>query len=136
MNNKGFTLIELLAIIALISIITLITIPMIQYAHKKIQESNYNAKKEVIKAAAEDYGEDYKEIILYGTGNTTDCSSYNAKCVKVTVQTLLNSGYLVKDSDLPQNEVDIRDPRDDSSILNKDIYIYIKNNRAYADLKF
>ena len=136
MNNKGFTLIELLAIFALISIITLITIPMIQFAHKKIQENNYDAKKSVIKTAAEDYGEDYKEIILYGTDGTVDCSSYGAKCIKIKVQTLLNSGYLVRDTDLPQNVNDIRDPRDDTSLLDKDIYIYVKNNRAYADLKF
>lgn len=132
MNRKGFTLIELLAIIALISIITLIAIPSIRYASKKITQKNYETKLQVIKAAAQDYGEDIKETIMYGDSYIM-YNGYHA--IEVTVQTLLNNGYLVKDNNLSDEvTADIKDPRDDSSLLNKTIIIYIKNKTAYAKL--
>lgn len=136
MNKKGFTLIELLTVIILITVITLVAVPSIRYASKKIQEKNYEAKLKMIKASAEDYGEDYKEVILYNSQTTytdpKDNQSYPS--VEVHVSDLLTNGYLVKDADI--DEDDIRDPRDDSSLKNKNITIYIKNNTAYAVLNF
>lgn len=133
-KNKGFTLIELLAVIILISVITLIAVPSIRYASKKIKAKEWKAKEEVIQVAAQEYGDDNKEAILYATNvkYMTDSSNSNRQypCISVTVQTLLNNGYLTKDTD-SQTE-DIKDPRDDKSILNKTLTIYIKNNRAYG----
>ena len=126
MLKKGFTLIELLAVIVLISIITLITIPSIKYANKKITEKNYETKMKVIKASAEEYGEDNKMLIMYNP--TTTYNSYPA--VVVTIEDLLRNGYLTKDSDIQED--DILDPRDESSMKSKTITIYIKNNAAYA----
>ena len=101
MDKKGFILIELLAVIILISVITLITIPSIKYASRKINEKNYDTKLKMIKASAEDYGNDYKEIILYNAEETytnpSDNQTYPA--ITVTVSDLLANGYLVKDSD-------------------------------------
>ena len=126
MLKKGFTLIELLAVIVLISIITLITIPSVKYANKKIAQKNYETKLKVIKASAEEYGEDNKMLIMYNP--TTTYNSYPA--VVVTIEDLLRNGYLTKDSDIQED--DILDPRDDSSMKNKTITIYIKNSSAYA----
>ena len=126
MLKKGFTLIELLAVIVLISIITLITIPSVKYANKKIAQKNYETKLKVIKASAEEYGEDNKRLIMYNP--TTTYNSYPA--VVVTIEDLLRNGYLTKDSDIQED--DILDPRDDSSMKNKTITIYIKNSSAYA----
>lgn len=136
MNRKGFTLIELLAVIILISVITLITIPSIKYASRKINERNYDTKLKMIKASAEDYGDDYKEIILYNSEDTyTDPKDNQAyPSLTVTVSDLLTNGYLVKDSDIDRD--DILDPRDKTSLRNKTITIYIKNNNAYAVLNF
>ena len=136
MNRKGFTLIELLAVIVLITVITLVAVPSIRYASKKIQEKNYDAKLKMIKASAEDYGNDYKEIIQYNSSTTyTDPNDHQTyPSVEVHVSDLLANGYLVKDADIDRD--DILDPRDDSSLKNKSITIYIKNNNAYAVLNF
>ncbi|MBR5662831.1 MAG: type II secretion system protein [Bacilli bacterium] len=133
MNKKGFTFVELLAVIALISIVLLIAIPTIRYADKKFHQKDYNTKIELILNAAKEYGDDYKEIILYSSNGSTytDPDTNNSyPAVTVTVRDLLNNGYVTKDNDIKGN--DILDPRDDSSMLDKSITIYIKNNRAYA----
>lgn len=133
MNKKGFTFIELLAVIILISVVLLIAIPTIRYADKKFHQKAYKTKTELIINAAREYGDDFKEVILYATDGTTytDASTgSNYPAVIITVRDLLNNGYITKDNDL--NKTDILDPRDDSSMLNKSITVYIKNNRAYA----
>lgn len=135
MNKKGFTFIELLAVLVIIGIVLLIAIPSIRYADRRFHEKAYNTKVEMIKNAATEYGDDYKEIILYsGTGTTytdpTTTSTYPA--INVTVRDLLNNGYITKDKEAKTD--DILDPRDDSSMLDMEIIIYIKNDRAYAKI--
>lgn len=135
MNKKGFTFIELLAVIVLIAVVITIAVPSIRYADKKFHEKAYNTKVEMIKKGAESYGDDYKEIILYSSESTTytDPDTGNTyPSITVTVRDLMNNGYVTKDSGL--KEADIQDPRDDQTMLNITITIYIKNNRAYAKL--
>ncbi|MCR5788113.1 MAG: prepilin-type N-terminal cleavage/methylation domain-containing protein [Bacilli bacterium] len=136
MGKKGFTLVELLAVIVLISIITLIAIPSIRYADKKITQKNYETKKELIKTAAEEYGDDYKELIVYASTPTyyTDASGNSYPSLTITVRDLLRNGYITKDTDIKTE--DVLDPRDDTSLLDKTIIVYIKNNRSYAKLNF
>ncbi|MBO4601446.1 MAG: prepilin-type N-terminal cleavage/methylation domain-containing protein [Bacilli bacterium] len=135
MNKRGFTLIELLTIIVLITIITLIAVPSIKYAQNKINNKNYETKKSLIKTAAEEYGEDNREYILYQSTQTyvepSSGRSYPSMN-DVTVSTLLQNGYLVKDNGLTVD--DIKDPRNDTSLLTKTITIYIKNGVVYAVL--
>lgn len=131
MNKKGFTFIELLAVIILIGIVIGIAIPSIRYADKKFHEKAYNTKVNLIKQAAEEYGDDYKEIILYSTGAenyTVGGNTYHS--TTITVEDLLNNGYITKDNGLKND--DILDPRNDKSMLDVTITIYIKHNRAYA----
>lgn len=132
MNKKGFTFIELLAVIVLISVVLLIAVPTIRYADKKFHKKSYNTKSELILNAAKEYGDDYKEIIMHSSGSMyTDPSTNDTyPSVTITIRDLLNNGYVTKDNDIKTN--DILDPRDDSSMLDKTITIYIKNNRAYA----
>ena len=133
MNKKGFTFIELLAVLILISIVILIAVPSIKYADKKLHEKSYKTKSELILNAAKEYGDDYKEIILYssyGTVYTDPSSGSTYPSVTITVRDLLNNGYVTKDNDIKEN--DILDPRNDTSMLDKSITVYIKNNRAYA----
>ena len=136
MNKKGFTFIELLAIIVLIGLITLIAIPSIKLADKKIQNKNYETKKDLIKKAAENYGEDNKDILLYSTTTTYTDPSNNVSypSINIKVRDLLNNGYVSKDTGL--KNADILNPVTGVSILNEDIVVYYKNNRVYAKLNF
>jgi prepilin-type N-terminal cleavage/methylation domain-containing protein len=133
MNKKGFTFIELLAVIVLISVVLLIAVPSIRYADRKFHEKAYNTKMELILNAAKEYGDDFKEVIIYNTNGSSysdPSTGSNYPAVTITVRDLLNNGYITKDNGL--NETDILDPRDDTSMLNKSLTVYIKNNRAYA----
>lgn len=136
MNKKGFTFIELLAVIVIIAIVIGITIPSVRYADQRFHEKAYKTKIELIKKAAENYGDDYREIILNSNAGVTytlpveygDENAYPA--VYITVRDLLNNGYITRDDGL--KEPDVLDPRTDETMLNIQIVIYIKNNRAYA----
>lgn len=133
MNKKGFTFIELLAVLILIGIVLLIAVPSIRYADRKFHEKAYKTKVDLILNAAREYGDDNKEIIMYSSTGSLyvdpeSGASYSS--INVTVRDLLNNSYLTKDADIKKN--DIVDPRDDSSMLDKQIIIYIKNDRAYA----
>ena len=137
MNKNGFTFIELLAIIILIGVITLVAVPSIKLADKKIQQKNYNAKVELIEKAAENYGDDHKELLLYSTSTekcTDSSSNIEYPCINITVKDLLNNGYISKDPGLKTE--DVLDPRTDKSILNKTISLYVKNNQVYTILNF
>ena len=103
MNKKGFTFIELLAVLVLISVVLLIAVPTIRYADKKFHEKDYKTKTELILNAAKEYGDDYKEIILYSTYGSvyTDPSTGDTyPSVTITVRDLLNNGYVTKDNDI------------------------------------
>ena len=136
MNRKGFTLVELLAVIVLIAVITLITVPSIKYASKRIQQKNYETKVKIIKAAAEEYGDDYKEIINYSSTETytnpQDGQTYPSKTINVL--DLLFNGYLTYDAG--ESSQVFLDPRDKSDMSYKSITIYIKNNNPYVVLNF
>lgn len=136
MNKKGFTFIELLAVISLIAVILLIAIPSIRYADRKFHEKAYKTKIELIKTAAQEYGDDFKEVILYSNGGSTYTDPSTGAIypsVNITVRDLLSNGYITKDNDLDKE--DVLDPRTDKSMLTKLITVYIKNNRAYAKVE-
>lgn len=136
MNKKGFTFVELLAVIMLIGVILLVAIPSIRYADRKFHEKAYNTKIELIKNAAQEYGDDFKEVIMYSTGGTTftdPSTGVSYPSTSITVRDLLNNGYITSDNEL--NREDVLDPRTDKSMLNKLIVIYIKDNRAYAKVE-
>ena len=53
--------------------------------------------------------------------------------ITITVGDLLSNGYITSDT---KEEDEVLDPRDNSSMLDKTITIYLKNNTAYAILNF
>ena len=135
MNRKGFTFVELLAVIVLIGIIIGISVPVIRYADKKFHEKAYNTKVDLIKNAAKDYGDENIEFINAQTTTYTEPSSgHSYKAVTITVGDLLDKGYITKDNDIRKR--DVLDPRNDESMLDKTITVYIKYNRAYVKLNF
>ena len=135
MNKRGFTFIELLAVILIIGVVIGISVPAIRYADRKFHEKAYNTKIQLIKHAAEDYGDDFKEVIIdqSNTNTYTDPTTNTSyKAVTVKVRDLLSNGYITKDTDMTKE--DILDPRTNESMLDITITIYIKNNRAYAKI--
>lgn len=135
MNNKGFTFVELIAIIVIIAVITIIAVPSINRADEKINQEMYDTKIKLIKSAAKEYGEDYMDVIVNVADPNDDSTWYHESenkypKIEITVEDLYNNGYLVKDSG--SNEEDIKDPRDDSSMFDIPITIYIKNNQPYC----
>lgn len=135
MNNKGFTFIEILSVIVIIALITLIAIPTIRYADGKILESNYKTKVELIKTRAVEYGNDFEDVILFSDNIEfyEDEEGNTYPSITITVGDLLSNGYITSDT---KEEDEVLDPRDNSSMLDKTITIYLKNNTAYAILNF
>lgn len=133
MSKKGFTFVELLAVIVLIGLVIGISVPTIRYADRKFHQKAYNTKIELIKHAAENYGDDYKEVIIDESNTLTysdPSTNQTYKAINVKVRDLLNNGYISKDNDI--NQDDVLDPRTKESMLDITITIYVKNNRAYA----
>lgn len=91
LNNKGFTLIELLAVLVILIAIMSIAIPSISSSLDRTKEKQSNAKRKIIKSAAELYVTDHKNKI------PTSGNCY------IAVQTLVDEHYLssdeLKDSD-------------------------------------
>ncbi len=120
MNKKGFTLIEIIAVIALLGIIIVIAVPAIasmrQTALKKEVETQINS----IESAAVYYSQD--------TGVTGD----------ITVQTLLQSGYLDPTYEFGNNECNeqvgcLVRPTDNVLLNNKTVQITKTNNKTKAE---
>ncbi len=63
-NNKGFTLVELLAVIVILVAIISIAIPSITSSVERTKDKEYNAKVDLIKAAAEVYVSNHKNAIV------------------------------------------------------------------------
>lgn len=132
MNKRGFTLIELLAVLVLISVITLIAIPSIRYAAKKIDQSNYEAKVEMIERASEDFAMDMKEFILYHYTSEQGERIIPYEIYLVPVEDIIAAGYL--DYDKGKTPEGIYDPVSNKNMATGTVNIYYDNNQAYAVL--
>lgn len=112
MNRKGFTLIELLAVIILIAIIGIMVAPTLLTTVNSSKEKSYNILIENIETAAKTYYEeceygDLSNTDKYGSYaciiNTNTCKDEEGNsypCIKTTLGTLANTGFLsVKDVD-------------------------------------
>ena len=93
MKNKGFTLVELLAVIILLSIIALIAVPKVLEQKEKKEKEISLAKKKVLYSDAEKY---LKE------NNEDDITPGQEFCI--SVETLINEGYISMDADDLKNE--------------------------------
>ena len=131
MNRKGFTLIELLAVLVLISVITLIAIPSIRYAAKKIDQSNYEAKVEMIEKASEEFAIDMKEFIVYHyTPQVGNDGVIPYDIYPVPLEDIISSGYV--DYDKGKTPEGVYDPVSNKDMSNATINIIYSDNQAYA----
>lgn len=119
-NKKGFTLVELLAVIVILALISVMASTGIINLSKKSKENMYCAKLEMISGIAQDYAVKYE----YELNQSNEY--YNGyKSIKIKVSDLISSGKLEPDKD---NKV--INPVDDSSLNDKEIILYLKNNQV------
>lgn len=111
-NKKGFTLVELLAVIVVLAIIITIAVPGTITVSNKIKKRMYNTKVDMILKSAALYGQDYSSKI----------SSGNENCYLVSVQTLIDNGYIKKD----ENN-DVINPIDNTSMNELQVCLYKKS---------
>ena len=111
MNNRGFTLVEILAVIVLLAIVALIGTSSMTAVKEKTNKKMYEDKMKFIITAARNYGEDNQNIL---TGNTV-----------IMIEDLIPD-YLDAD------ENDIIYGLNNEEINNKEIKLYMENNRVYA----
>ena len=124
-NKKGFTLVELLCVIVILALISVMATTGIITLSNKSKENMYCAKLEMISSIASDYAVKYE----YELNNSTELFN-GYKSLKIKVNDLINSGKLETDKDDK-----IINPIDDSSLNDKEIILYLKNNQinTYID---
>lgn len=120
--KKGFTLIEILAVIGILGILMAIAVPSILTISEKMQVDMYCDKVEFVEKGAQLWGQDNYDQVFNSEGQST----------VVKVSELVRTNYLKKDDDADG----ILDPRDNSSLMDRDVRIFIKNTRIYADYVF
>ena len=126
LDNKGFTLVELLAVIVLLAVIGTLAIPSIMGVSSKVKKNLLDTKIDLILDDAKLYGQDRITDVAEQT------TTYQGRsCKTITVQTLLDSGYLSSDKDDAASGY-IVNPVDNSSLNDKQIILYIKNKRVVA----
>ncbi len=121
--KKGFTLIELLAVIVIISLMITAAVPAVISISQKVRTHMYCTKIAMIKKAG----------IIYGQENTLDencvINSETYSCKNLTIEDLILNKYIE-----PNKGILLTDPRDGSSMNDKDVIIYFKNNRYYTNI--
>lgn len=127
MKKNGFTLVELLAVIVVLALLLTIAVPGIQKMSYKIQNNMFCTKVEDIIKAAQLYGDDNYDAIKAKPGQKD----------VIKISELVKHNYLKKDDNDEKDEsMYVVDSRDDTSMMNEEITLYIKNNRVYATYNF
>ena len=122
-KKKGFSLVELLAVIIILSTILIIAVPTIGKLLHKNKVKSFNSKMNTILKQAKVYATDVKDF-LYNSNK-----KYNGYvCNVVTVGELKTLGYLEELSREDGSKSTITDPRNNSSMENIKIMVYIKNS--------
>ena len=134
--NKGFTLIEMLVVIIILALVSTLSYTGITAFNRNIKKNMWEEKTTIIEKAAVDFGTDNKNILVGSC--TIDGKTVN-NCKKVTVQELINKGYLnTKETDEDGNKVITNDTieyGEDGYYANTmNVNVYLKNNVVYAKL--
>ena len=125
--NKGFTLVELMAVLVLIVIIASIGYAGITAVQRNINQNLWEATVEEIETGAVKYGQD-------NLSRLTSTCNYGAisNCLEVTVGFLIERNYVDTD-EVDDSEKEIITNNVTGEIVNDNIvYIYLENNRVYA----
>ena len=130
--NKGFTLVELMAVLVLIVIIASIGYAGITAVQRNINQNLWEATVEEIETGAVKYGQD--NLNALNTNETCNIDgSETRNCIEVTVEFLIDSNYIDTD-EVDDNEKEIITNNVTGEIVNDNIvYIYLENNRVYAE---
>ena len=140
MKKNGFTLIELLAVVCLIAIIATIGTFGVTRVKETISLNMWNSKVDLIENKAKTYGEDNKFRLTSSCTYTENGTTVTrTKCLKITVQTLLDANYLpTKEKNESGGKTITRDTesKDSSNYYANDlpIFIYVENDYIYAKL--
>jgi len=126
-NKSGFTLVELLAIIIILGIITALAAPNIIKLFTSNKTTLYCTKITTLETDAIKWGEDNLGLLPTISGSET----YNSVDFTIKVQRLIDEGA-TKPDDRELNL--ILDPRDDTSLNDVEIKVYLKNNKVYAKI--
>ena len=121
MNNKGFTLVELLAVLVVLAILIAIAVPSTISISNKLKGNMYCSKIDSIETAAKLYGEDRKDSF----NETYDGNPSQT----IAVGRLIETGDLKKENTTAPY---ILDPRDNASMDDLQITVYVKYNRIYV----
>lgn len=126
--NKGFTLVELMAVLVLIVIIATIGYAGITVVNNNIEKNLWNTTVEEIKTGAVQYGQDNLSRL------TSTCNNGAiSNCLEVTVGFLIERNYVDTD-EVDDSEKEIITNNVTGEIVNDNIvYIYLENNRVYAE---
>lgn len=129
--NKGFTLVELMAVLVLIVIIASIGYAGITAVQRNINQNLWEATVEEIETGAVKYGQD--NLNALNTNETCNIDgSETRNCIEVTVEFLIDSNYIDTD-EVDDSEKEIITNNVTGEIVNDNIvYIYLENNRVYA----
>ena len=125
--NKGFTLVELMAVLVLIVIIATIGYAGITVVNNNIEKNLWNTTVEEIETGAVQYGQDNLSRL------TSTCNNGAiSNCLEVTVDFLIERNYVDTD-EVDDSEKEIITNNVTGEIVNDNIvYIYLENNRVYA----
>ena len=117
-RKKGFTLVELLAIIVILAIIIGIIMISSSAISKRSKDKAYNSKKEMIVRSAELYGEDHKDKV--------------ASNACVSVDELVELGYLKYDQKTEDGRKIVIDPRDNTELKDAEVCFDEDGNAVYG----
>lgn len=137
LNYKGFTLVELLAVIAIMGMLAVIMVPTISGVIEENKKNNSANLKNSIKSSARAYISDNRyEISLdnnscnNNTRNITFIGNDYIDESKITVELLVNKGYLKSNSD------DIINPETNKPINKGESYIVVTYDCSSKDFKY
>ncbi len=141
MNKKGFTLIELLGVITILAIIATLTSFSVVGVTKMIKQSMWENKITLIENGAERYGEENNYSLRQNddSGNIKKCSftidgvtEGHDYCATVSVQYLIDRGYVTTD-DLRDDKKVIINNTNDEIVNDTSVYVWIDKNIVYAE---
>lgn len=133
-KRNGFTLVELLGVVALIGILVGIAVPSVINISAKIKKNMYCSKLDLLESDAKLWGDDHFSdltVIDHVKADSESMKDYLKNATSLTVGDLVRAGYTKKDKNA-KDDILVLDPRNDASMDNEDIYVYIRNKRVYA----
>jgi len=126
--KKGFTIIEILTVIIIISIFTVISVPLIGNARKGAKQKVYETKINNSEVAAIVYAQE--NVLDIQNKTDSNCINYTENETDNTISCDIQISYLVANNYLVSENGDYKDPRDNSSLMDKYIKIVVDKSTS------